>query len=68
MSDDAANNGQVSGDVAANGDDAGHPAGRIRVSRVNMIGMRAGALAGFAMASMAVAGVFAHLDTTSSMV
>jgi hypothetical protein len=63
---DVAENGQVLGDVAVHGDDAEHPAGRIRVSRLNMIGMRVGALAGFAMASMAVAGVFAHVDTTSS--
>lgn len=62
---DVAKNGQALGDVAVNGD-AEHPAGRIRVSRLNMIGMRVGALAGFAMASMAVAGVFAHVDTTSS--
>lgn len=65
---DVTNNGQHWGDVAVNGADAEHPAGRIRVSRVSMIGMRVGALAGFAMASMAVAGVFAHLDTTSSVV
>jgi hypothetical protein len=63
---DVANNGQARGDVAPNGDDAEHPAGQIRVSRASMIGMRVGALAGFAMASMAVAGVFAHMDTTSS--
>jgi hypothetical protein len=63
---DVAENGQALGDVAANEDEAEHPAGRILVSRVNMIGMRVGALAGFAMASMAMAGVFAHLDTTSS--
>jgi hypothetical protein len=62
---DVANNGLARGDVAPNAD-AEDPAGRIRVSRVSMIGMRVGALAGFAMATMAVSGVFAHLDTTSS--
>ncbi len=65
---DVANNGQATEDVTKNADDAQHPAGQIRVSRVSMIGMRVGALAGFAMASMAVAGVFSHMDTTSSMV
>lgn len=64
---DVANNGQALENVASNTDDAQDPAGRIRVSRVSMIGMRAGALAGFAMASMAMAGVFAQMDTTSSM-
>lgn len=64
---DVANNGPACQEVAPNGDDAEHPAGQIRVSRVNMIGMRAGALAGFAVATMAMAGVFAHMDTTSSM-
>ena len=65
---DIANNGQAVEDVESNADDTQHPAGQIVVSRISMIGMRAGALAGFAMASMAMAGVFAHMDTTSSMV
>lgn len=64
---DVANNGQAVEDITSNADDTQHPAGRIQVSRVSMIGMRVGALAGFAMASMAMAGVFAHMDTTSSM-
>ena len=65
---DVANNGAAGEDVTPNGADLEHPAGRIHVSRINMIGMRVGALAGFAMATMAVAGVFAHMDTTSSAV
>jgi hypothetical protein len=65
---DAANNGEAYGDVASIQDDGEHPAGRILVSRVSMIGIRVGALAGFAMASMAIAGVFTHADTTSSAV
>ena len=65
---DAANNGQATRNVAPVEEDFEHPAGRINVSRISMIGMRVGALAGFAMATMAVAGVFAHIDTTSSQV
>lgn len=65
---DVANNGRAYGDVAPSQEDVDHPAGRILVSRVSMIGIRVGALAGFAMASMAIAGVFTHADTTSSMV
>ncbi len=64
---DVANNGQAVEDIESNEGDAQHPAGQIRVSRISMIGMRVGALAGFAMASMAMAGVFSQMDTTSSM-
>ena len=64
---DVANNGQAVADIESNEGDAQHPAGQIQVSRISMIGMRVGALAGFAMASMAMAGVFSQMDTTSSM-
>jgi hypothetical protein len=59
------NEGMAQQDVSVGGDD---PAGRIRVSRATMIGARVSALAGIAMATLAVSTVMDHtIATTSSM-
>jgi hypothetical protein len=55
-------------DVAAGGDGPADPAGQIRLSRATRIGARVSALAGIAMATLAVSTVMDHtIGTTSSM-
>jgi hypothetical protein len=62
------NEGSEQLDLAASGDAPTDPAGQIRVSRATMIGARVSALAGMAMASLAVSTVMDHtIATTSSM-
>lgn len=55
-------------DVPTGGDGSDDPAGQIRVSGVSRIGARVSALAGMAMATLAVSTVVDHTIFTTSSV